>query len=94
MLKISSKRRRTLAQIKADKEAAALKEAENEARIQQVHELQQQVMALQQDNETGKVASNLMSQMINSGVVEQGPDNEFTVNVSQSPSKFKPFEAN
>ena len=51
-------------------------------------------MALQQDNETGKVASNLMSQMINSGVVEQGPDNEFTVNVSQSPSKFKPFEAN
>ena len=33
MLKISSKRRRTLAQIKADKEAAAQKEAENEARI-------------------------------------------------------------
>ena len=46
MLKISSKRRRTLAQIKADKEAAAQKEAENEARVQQVHELQQQVMAL------------------------------------------------
>ena len=68
-------------------------EAENEARIQQIHELQQQVMALQQDNETGKVASNLMSQMINSGVVEQGPDNDFTVNAAQSPSKFKPFDA-
>ncbi len=39
MMKMCSKRRRTLAQIKADKEAAAQKEEENEARIQQVHEL-------------------------------------------------------
>ena len=60
MLKISSKRRRTLAQIKADKEAAAQKEAENEARVQQVHELQQQVMALQQNMEAGNAAANLM----------------------------------
>ena len=64
MLKISSKRRRTLAQIKADKEAAAQKEAENEARIQQVHELQQRLMELEREHETGKIASNLMSQMI------------------------------
>ena len=47
---------------------------------------------MQQENETGKAASNLMSQMINSGVVEHGPDNEFTVRASPSPSKFKPFE--
>ena len=40
----------------------------------------------------GKVASNLMSQMINSGVVHQGEDNQFTVQASGSPSKFKPFE--
>ena len=46
MLKISSKRRRTLKQIKEDKEAAAQKEAENESRLQQIHDLQQQVMAL------------------------------------------------
>ena len=32
--------------------------------------------------------------MIGAGVVEAGPDNEFTVNVSQSPSKFKPFDGN
>ena len=94
MLKISSKRRRTLAQIKADKEAAALKEEENEARLQQIHELQQQVMQLQQNMETGNAAANLMQQMINSSVVEHGPDNEITVKAAQSPSKFKPFEGN
>ena len=49
-------------------------------------------MNLQQENETGKVASNLMSQMINSGLVEHGENNEFTVNASQSPSKFRPFQ--
>ena len=92
MLKISSKRRRTVAQIKADKEAAAQKEAENEARIQQIHELQQRLMAIEQEHETGKAASNLIAQMINSGVVEHGPNNELTVNASQSPSKFRPFE--
>ena len=35
MLKISSKRRRTLKQIKAEKEAAAQKEAENEMKLAQ-----------------------------------------------------------
>ena len=50
MLKISSKRRRTLTQIKADKEAAAQKEAENEARIQQVHELQQRLMEMEREH--------------------------------------------
>ena len=57
-----------------------------------VDDLQQQLMNLQQENETGKVASNLMSQMINSGLVEHGENNEFTVNASQSPSKFRPFQ--
>ena len=92
MLKTSSKRRRTMAQIKAEKEAAAQKEAEIEAKLAMVEQLQHQVQALQQENETGKAASNLMSQMINSGVVEHGPDNEFTVRASPSPSKFKPFD--
>ena len=40
MLKKSSKRRRTLTQIKADKEAAAKKEADTEAKLAMVEELQ------------------------------------------------------
>ena len=99
MLKASSKRRRTLKQIKTDKEAAAQKEAAIEAKLAMVDDLQQQVLALQQDQvalqqdqEKGQMATNLMSQFINAGVVEHGPNNEFTVNPSPSPSKFKPFE--
>ena len=57
-----------------------------------VEQLQQQVIALQQEHETGKVASNLMSQMINAGVVEQSEENEFTIKASPSASKFKPFQ--
>ena len=47
MLKVSSKRRRTLAQIKADKEAAAQREADIEAKLAMVEQLQQQVLELQ-----------------------------------------------
>ena len=93
MLKASSKRRRTLAQCKADKEAAAKKEADIEAQAALVVELQQQLLEAQQQNQTGKVAANLMSQMINSGVVVAEPNDEFTVRASGSASKFKPFEA-
>ena len=41
MLKTSSKRRRTLTQIKADKEAAAKKEEDMLAKLAMVEELQQ-----------------------------------------------------
>ena len=61
MLKQSSKRRRTQAQIKAEKEADARREAETKARLAEVEQLKQQVMQLQQENQTGKIASNLMS---------------------------------
>ena len=44
MLKASSKRRRTQAQIKEEKEAAAQKEIDDEAKNEEIHVLQQQVM--------------------------------------------------
>ena len=46
MLKMSSKRRRTQAQIKAEKEASAQKEAQNAARDFEIAQLKQQVQAL------------------------------------------------
>jgi len=48
------------------------------------------VLQLQQENQTGKVAANLMSQFIDSGLVNQGDNGEFTLQNSGSPSKFKP----
>ena len=90
MMKISSKRRRTQGQIKADKEAAAQKDAEDRAKQAELEQLKQQVMQLQQENVNGKVATNLMSQFIESGLVHHGEGDEFTVQASGSPSKFKP----
>ena len=46
MLKISSKRRRTLTQIKEEKAAEAKRQADTEAKLAMVDELQQQVLAL------------------------------------------------
>ena len=89
MLKISSKRRRTLAQIKADKEAAAQKEQENEARIQQVHELQERLMQLEQQAMNNAGAQDLLGQFIRDGAVEQTGGNEFVVNVNGTPTKFQ-----
>ena len=60
MLKVSSKRRRTLAQIKADKEAAAQREADIEAKLAMVEQLQQQVLTLQRENQTDKAAQDLL----------------------------------
>ena len=40
-----------------------------------VDELHQQVYALQQENETGKVASSLMSKYMDAGVVAQNEEN-------------------
>ena len=91
MLKMSSKRRRTQAQIKADKEEAANKEAQAAAQSFEIAQLKQQVAALQQENQKGTVATNFVGQLIDSGLVNQGDEGEFVVQPSDSPSKFKPM---
>ena len=61
LLKDSSKRRRTLKQIKADKEAAAQRDAEIERKLAMFDHMEQRVQDLERQNETGKVAANLVS---------------------------------
>ena len=69
MLKISSKRRRTQAQIQAEKEAAVQKERDIEEKLAMMEAMQQQMAQMQADLETGKVAANLVHQLINAGEV-------------------------
>ena len=69
MLKISSKRRRTLVQIKAEKEAAAQKERDTQEKLAQFEQMQAEMAQMRQDLETGKAAANLMSQFINKCMV-------------------------
>ena len=82
MMKITSKRRRTQAQIKADKEAAEQKEAEAQNKQLQILQLQQELHQLRQDHETGKVAANLMNQFIENGLVQHNGDDSFVVHGS------------
>ena len=98
MLKISSKRRRTQAQIKADKEAAEQKEVDAQNQQVQILQLQQELTQLRQDHETGKVAANLMNQFIENGLVQHNGDDSFVVHGSHGDrefsSKHKPGDGN
>jgi len=70
MLKTSSKRRRTMAEIRADKEAKLKKELDAAQKDIEIQTLQQQVMQLQEDVKTGALAANLMSQLVDNGLVK------------------------
>ena len=74
MLKISSKRRRTLAQIKADKEAKVQQEADTAAKLAQFDAMQQRIAELENDNKVGNDAASLMRQFIGAGLVQQDED--------------------
>ena len=91
MLKMTSKRRRTLTQIKAEKLAKEQEAAETQAKLAQFDAMQAQLEQMRQDLETGKAATSLMSQFINAGVVQQTAEDEFVVNSSPTESKFKAF---
>ena len=92
MLKISSKRRRTLAQIKADKDAKAKQEAETAAKLAQFDAMSQRLSELESDNKVGNDAASLMNQFINAGLVRQEPDESWVVANDGSASKFRPLD--
>ena len=97
LLKDSSKRRRTLRQIKADKEAAEKKEQDAQNQQVQILQLQQELAQLRQDHATGQVAANLMSQFIENGLVQHDGDDKFVIHGSHGDREFsskkKPHES-
>ena len=92
MLKISSKRRRTLTQIKADKEAKAQQEADTQAKLAQFDSMQQRIAELENDNKVGNDAASLMRQFMGAGLVQQDEDGGFVIAGDGSASKFRPAE--
>ena len=89
LLKRSSKRRRTLAEIRADKARGIQKEAEELARNHEIHALRLQVQQLQENAKTGALATDMMSQFIDAGLVEHNNENEFIVHGSHGDREFK-----
>ena len=61
MLKVGSKRRRTKAQVKADKEAAVLKDQQDASAIAELAQLRARVHGLENEANQGKAASSLLS---------------------------------
>ena len=88
MLKVGSKRRRTKAQVKADKEAAALKDQQDASALVELTQLRARVQGLEHEASQGKAASNLLSQMISAGHVEQDSEQAFVVHANSGPHRF------
>ena len=90
MLKISSKRRRTLTQIKADKVAKEQEERMTQAKLAEFDSMQQRVGQMENDMRIGNDAASLMSQFVNAGLVRQDDDQGWVVANDGSGSKFRP----
>ena len=54
--------------------------------------MQQQLQSLQNEVDSGKVASNLMSQFINAGMMQQTGENEVVVPSQEGDKVFRAFE--
>ena len=88
MLKVGSKRRRTKAQVKADKETFATKEQQDALAVVELAQLRARVQGLEHEAIQGKAASDLLSQMINAGHVEQDSEKTIIVHAKSGPHRF------
>ena len=88
MLKVGSKRRRTKAQVKADKEAAANKDVQDAQTIAELAQLRARVQGLAPEANQGKAASSLLSQLISAGHVEQDSEQTIIVHAKNGPHRF------
>ena len=89
MLKVSSKRRRTQAEIKADKEAKLKKEHDEAQKDLQMQVMQEQIRQLQENMKTGALATDMMQQFVSAGLVEHKDEDQFIVHGSHGDREFK-----
>ena len=92
MLKVGSKRRRTKAQIKAEKEEEEKQNAEQAQKLASINNLENRINQLEDQVQNGKAATNLMSQFINAGLVHQTGDESFTLHGSHGDRDFTTFD--
>ena len=93
MLKVGTKRRRTKAQIKEEKARALLEEAETNRKLGELADLQARVGMLEHQANQGRAASEILSQMISSGVAAQAEDSSVIVNAANGEHRFGVNEA-
>ena len=88
MLKAGTKRRRTKQQIKEEKARVLLEEVENNRKLAELAELQARVGMLAHPASQGKAASEILSQMISSGIAAQAEDSSVIVNAANGEHRF------
>ena len=80
MLKVGSKRRRTKREIKEENQKQLEKENEYRTKMARLNMVEQELLAAQQEAEQNQQAAQLITDMIQAGVVQQQEDNTIVVN--------------
>jgi len=78
-MKMTSKRRRSKAQIKEDKRQEVLMKLQTQQKMARVDELQQQVATMEQQLNSSKQMQEEVQQMFDDGLLAGDPDNTFRV---------------
>lgn len=91
LLQTGSKRRRTKAQIEAEKEEAMVKEQSTQAKLAQYHILQEKVRIMEEDRAHGQMASSLMTQFIDSGAIQTDGQGNYKVQNLDEEQTFRAF---
>ena len=89
MLKAGSKRRRTKRQIEADNKEELAKENEYRSKVARLEMIEQQLQATEEKARNNRQAADLVSDMINAGVIQQEDENSFVVAHGGSKTKFE-----
>ena len=88
MLKAGSKRRRTKRQIEADEAEELAKENEYRSKVARLEMIEQQLRATEEQARVNRQAADLVSDMINAGVIQQESENTFVVANNNQEQRF------
>ena len=88
MLKAKSKRRRTKRQIEEDKQEELDKENEYRSKVARLEMIELQLQASEEQVRVNRQAADLVSDMINAGVIQQESENTFVVANNNQEQRF------
>ena len=88
MMKAGSKRRRTKRQIEEEKQEELAKENEYRSKMARLDMVEQELLASQEQVRVNRQAADLVSDMINAGVIQQETESTFVVANSNQAQRF------
>ena len=80
MLKVGSKRRRPPAEVKAEREAKANKDAAVMEKLAELKHFERQLKMQKKELDHGKEAANILNDLLKAGQIKQAPDGSWAAN--------------